>query len=161
MARTPVWSEWPVREPTIRRRKKNRKLSIIGSSDLKQAKVNNTTNSINTRNTANSTIGEMGMEKRALFEPGDLIKTFTGDFGLVISGATFEGIKGKVKQGRKPGHFFAPGCRENIDYRMQVPVFFEDGTYDTMKSMNIKKATEDCERKRSKLEEILKKVLGF
>ena len=40
------------------------------------------------------------MEKRALFEPGDLIKTFTGDFGLVISGATFEGIKGKVKQGR-------------------------------------------------------------
>jgi len=32
-----------------------------------------------------------------LFDPGDLIRTFTGDFGLVISGETFEGIKGKVK----------------------------------------------------------------
>ena len=101
------------------------------------------------------------MEKRALFEPGDLIKTFTGDFGLVISGATFEGIKGKVKQGRKPGHFFAPGCRENIDYLLKVPVFFEDGTYDIMKSMNIRKATEDCERKRSELEEMSKRVLDF
>ena len=101
------------------------------------------------------------MEKKALFEPGDLIKTFTGDFGLVISGATFERIKRKVKQGRKPGHFFAPGCPENIDYLLKAPVFFEDGTYDIMKSMNIRKATEDCERKRSELEEILKRVLDF
>jgi hypothetical protein len=151
-------AQCPVRERAIRKRKKNSKLSIISSSDLNQAKVNNTTNSINTKNTANSTIGEMGMEKRALFEPGDLIKTFTGDFGLVISGATFEEIKRKVKQGRKPGHFFAAGCPENIDYLLKVPVFFEDGTFDIMKSMNIRKATEDCERKRSKLEEILKRV---
>jgi len=103
----------------------------------------------------------MGMEKRALFEPGDLIKTFTGDFGLVISGATFERIKRKVKQGRKPGHFFAAGCPENIDYLLKVPVFFEDGTYDIMKSMNIRKATEDCERKRSEVEEMLKRVLDL
>jgi len=98
------------------------------------------------------------MEKKALFEPGDLVKTFTSDIGLVISGATFDRIKRKVKQGRKPGHFFAPGCCENIDYRVQVPVFFEDGTYDIMKSMNIKKATEDCEGKRSKLEQMLKRI---
>jgi len=98
------------------------------------------------------------MEKKALFEPGDLVETFTGDFGLVISGATFERIKRKVKQGRKPGHFFAAGCCENIDYLLKVPVFFEDGTYDTMKSMNIRKATEDCERKRSELEEMSKRV---
>jgi len=93
-----------------------------------------------------------------LFEPGDLVKSFTGEFGLVISMARLKNIKGRVKQGRKPGRFFAPGCRENIDYLLQVPVFFEDGTYDIMKPMNIRKATEDCERKRSELEEMSKRV---
>ena len=98
------------------------------------------------------------MEKKALFEPGDLIKTFTGDIGLVISGAIFERIKGKVEQGRRPGHFFAAGCPDSIDYLLKVPVFFEDGTYDIMKSMNIRRTTEGYEGKRSKLEQILKRV---
>jgi len=98
------------------------------------------------------------MEKKALFEPGDLIKTFTGDFGLVISRKTLHKIKGNVKQGSRPGHFFAAGCPDSIDYLLKVPVFFEDGTYDIMKSMNIRKTTEDREGERSKLEEILKRI---
>jgi len=36
-----------------------------------------------------------------------------------------------------------------------VPVFFEDGTYDIMKPMNIKRTNEDIEKKRAKLEEML------
>ena len=97
----------------------------------------------------------MNMEKKILFEPGDLVKSFTGHHGLVISTETLDKIRDKVKQGRRPGHFFAVGCPETIDYLLQVPVFFEDGTYDIMKPMNLKKAEGDLEEKRAKLEEIL------
>ena len=95
------------------------------------------------------------MEKRILFEPGDLVKSFTGQHGLVISTKTFNKIRDKVKQGRRPGHYFAAGCPESIDYLLKVPVFFEDGTYDIMKPMNIKKANEGIEKKKSKLKEML------
>jgi hypothetical protein len=95
------------------------------------------------------------MKKKSLFEPGDLIKSFTGQHGLVISQKTLDMIRDKVKQGRRPGYFFAAGCPENIDYLLQVPVFFEDGTYDIMKPMNVKKANEGSEEKKSKLEEML------
>jgi hypothetical protein len=95
------------------------------------------------------------MKKKTLFEPRDLVKSFTGQYGLIISQNTLDKIKDKVKQGRRPGHFFAAGCAENIDYLLQVPVFFEDGTYDIMKPMNIKKADEGTEKKKAKLEEML------
>ena len=95
------------------------------------------------------------MQRRALFEPGDLVKTFTGECGVVISRATLERMIGAIRQGRRPGYFFAQGCCENIDYLTQVPVFFEDGTYDIMKSMNIKKAAQAEEDKRAKLETMI------
>jgi hypothetical protein len=98
------------------------------------------------------------MERKALFQPGDVVRSFTGHFGLVLSRRAFDTIKGKARQGRKPGHFFAPGCCEKIDYLVQVPVFFEDGTYDIMKSMNIKAVHQDVEVRRSKLEEILRTI---
>jgi hypothetical protein len=96
------------------------------------------------------------MEKKALFRPGDLVRSFTGDFGLVISRQRFERIKETARQGRRPGRFFAAGCPETIDYLIQVPVFFEDGTYDIMKSMNIKAVPEDPGKRRPKLEEMLR-----
>jgi len=95
------------------------------------------------------------MEKKTLFEHGDLVKSFTGQHGLVISQKTLDRIRDKVKQGRRPGYFFAAGCCDNVDYLLQIPVFFEDGTYDIMKPMNIKKANKDSEEKKSKLEEML------
>ena len=97
----------------------------------------------------------MNMEKKTLFEPGDLVKSFTGQHGLVISQKTLDRIKDKVKQGRRPGYFFAAGCCDSVDYLLKVPVFFEDGTYDIMKPMNIKRTNEDIEKKRLKLEEML------
>lgn len=98
------------------------------------------------------------MEKKSLFKPGDVVRSFTGHFGLVISQQTLADIKEKVQQGRRPGHFFAMGCPENIDYLLQVPVFFEDGTYDIMKPMNIKAVPKESEEKRSKLEDMLRDV---
>lgn len=95
------------------------------------------------------------MEKKTLFEPGDLVKSFTGQHGLVISQKTLDRIRDKVKQGRRPGYFFAAGCCDSVDYLLKVPVFFEDGTYDIMKPMNIKKANEGSEEKKLKLEQML------
>jgi len=106
----------------------------------------------------NDKLRRINMEKKALFEPGNLVKSFTGQHGLVISTKTLDKIRDNVKQGRRPGHFFAAGCPDSIDYLLKVPVFFKDGTYDIMKSMNIRKTTEDREGGRSKLEEILKRI---
>jgi len=98
------------------------------------------------------------MEKKTLFEPGDLVKSFTGQYGLVISTKTLDKIRGNFKQGRRPGHFFAAGCPNSIDYLLKVPVFFEDGTYDIMKPMNIRSTKEDLKEKMSKLEEMLENI---
>jgi len=98
------------------------------------------------------------MEKKTLFEPGDLVKSFTDQHGLVISTKTLDKIRDNVKQGRRPGHFFAAGCPDSIDYLLKVPVFFEDGTYDIMKPMNLKKVEGDLEEKRAKLEEMLQNI---
>jgi hypothetical protein len=98
------------------------------------------------------------MEKKTLFEPGDLVKSFTGDFGLVISRQTFGRIKETVRRGRRPGHFFAAGCADSIDYLLQLPVFFEDGTYDIMKSMNIKEVLQDSGERRPTLVEMLRNL---
>ena len=98
------------------------------------------------------------MEKKTLFEPGDLVKSFAGQHGLVISQKTLDRIRDKVKQGRRPGYFFAAGCCDSVDYLLKIPVFFEDGTYDIMKQMNIKKAEEGSKEKRSKMEKMLETI---
>jgi len=98
------------------------------------------------------------MERKRLFEQGDLVKSFTGQFGLVISKPEYEKIKTKVKEGKRPGYFFAAGCCEVIDYLLQVPVFFEDGTYDIMKPVNIKKVKDDPQSKTSKLEKMIQQI---
>jgi hypothetical protein len=85
--------------------------------------------------------GEELQEKR-LFEPGDLVKTFTGQIGVVMSLEEFEEGKARFREGRRPGYYFAPGCCAHPDYVTQVPVFFEDGTYDVMKAMNIRKKSD-------------------
>ena len=98
------------------------------------------------------------MEKKTLFEPEDLVKTLTGQFGLVVSGETLDKIRNHARQGRRPGHFFAPGCCERIDYLLQIPVFFEDGMYDIMKPMYIKKIQDDPSNTKLRLGEMLRGI---
>jgi len=95
------------------------------------------------------------LHHKRLFEPGDVVTSFTGQTGLVMSLGEFEEAKARFKEGRRPGHYFAPGCCANPDYVTQVPVFFEDGTYDVMKAMNIRKKTEVQEEKRGQIQKML------
>jgi hypothetical protein len=92
------------------------------------------------------------VEKRRLFEPGQLVLSFRGDLGVVLSEKAFHQVRSRFKEGHRPGHFFAPGCCQNPDYVTQVPVFFEDGTYDVMRAMNIRKKPDLPGAKREELE---------
>jgi len=79
------------------------------------------------------------------------VASFAGQIGLVLSLEEFEQVKARFREGRRPGHYFAPGCCANPDYVTQVPVFFEDGTYDVMKAMNIRKKSDVEEWKRDQI----------
>lgn len=97
----------------------------------------------------------MTVERRRLFEPGDLVSSFTGDLGVVLSEETLKQVPTLFKEGNRPGRFFAPGCCHNPDYVTQVPVLFEDGTYDVMRAMNIRKRTDLPAAKREELERMV------
>jgi len=100
------------------------------------------------------------MVRKVLFEPKDVVISFTGQKGLIISRKDYEQIRVKARRGNKPGHFFAPGCCDNIDYVQQVPVFFEDGTYDIMKAMYIRNLEGDTREDSVKLERMLNRYLA-
>jgi hypothetical protein len=95
------------------------------------------------------------MKRKRLFEIGDTVATFTGQAGMVISAEVFERLRSSLKEGKRPGHYFAPGCCHNPDYVIQIPVLFEDGTYDVMRAMNIKRIARLPEEKRSYIEDII------
>jgi hypothetical protein len=98
------------------------------------------------------------MNHRRMFEPGDMVATFTGQAGMVISLEAYEKAKEKLEEGRRPGHYFAPGCCQNPDYVTQVPVLFEDGTYDVMRAMNLKQAATLSSEKRARVRGILDRI---
>ena len=83
------------------------------------------------------------------------MESFAGQIGLVLSFEEFEQAKARFREGRRPGHYFAPGCCANPDYLTQVPVLFEDGIYDVMKSMNIRKRKDASEEKRDQIRRML------
>jgi hypothetical protein len=100
------------------------------------------------------------MERKRAFEPGDMVVSFTGQAGMVISEEAYLDIKSRLKEGRKPGHYFSPGCCQHPDYVTQVPVLFEDATWDVMRAMNIRKAPNLSGEKRSHIQGIIDKKSG-
>lgn len=83
------------------------------------------------------------------------MSTFTGQVGMVISTEALAMVRTRFKEGRRPGYYFAQGCCQNPDYLTQIPVFFEDGTFDVMRSMNIKKRADLPEETKSTIQEMM------
>jgi hypothetical protein len=100
------------------------------------------------------------MAKKRLFETGDMVTAFTGQPGIVISEAMLATAGSRRKQGKRPGHYFAPGCCRHPDYVVQVPVLFEGGTYDVMRAMNIKKAPDLTDAIKSHLKGMMGTLKG-
>jgi hypothetical protein len=96
------------------------------------------------------------LQGKRIFEPGDVVVSFAREVGLVMSLEEFEQAKARFGEGRRPGHYFAPGCCANPDYVTQVPVLFEDGTYDVMKAMNLKKKMDVQEDRRARIQRMLR-----
>lgn len=90
-----------------------------------------------------------------------MVTTFTGQAGIVISEAKLAAAENRLKEGKRPGHYFAPGCCHHPDYIVQIPVLFEDGTYDVMRAMNIRKAPDLDELKKSRLQGLMHTLAGL
>jgi hypothetical protein len=97
-------------------------------------------------------MGREPVERKRLFDPGDLVVSFTGELGCVLSLEGLRKAREQIKEGGRAGRFFAPGCCHNPDYVMQIPVFFEDGTYDVMRAMNLRRGGDVPGAKREALE---------
>lgn len=97
------------------------------------------------------------LEKKRLFDPGQSVTTFNGQVGMVMGRGMYNQAQKALSEGKRAGRFFAPGCCRHPDYITQVPVLFEDGSYDVMRSMNIKKQTEIPEEKRVLIQGIVQK----
>ena len=91
-----------------------------------------------------------------MFDPGDGVNDFSGRAGLVLSRQVFEKVKSLFPEGKRPGRFFAPGCCPNPDYVTQIPVLFEDGTYDVMRAMNLRRKPDLEQEKRQQLEQMIR-----
>jgi len=96
------------------------------------------------------------MNKRRLYEPGDMVASFSGELGIVLSEEGLARVRGAFKEGGRAGRFFAPGCCQKPDYVTQVPVFFEDGAYDVMRAMNVRKKSDVPKATRKALEQRLR-----
>jgi hypothetical protein len=96
------------------------------------------------------------MKPKKTFEPGDIVTTFTGHVGMVISQEEYWVLRGRLKEGRKPGRYFCPGCCQHPDYVIQIPVLFEDNTWDVMRAMNLRKAPNLPQEKRAKIQGIIR-----
>ncbi len=94
-------------------------------------------------------------EKKRVFEPGQFVKLFNGQVGLVLAHGAYQRAVKRFKQGNKPGRYFAPGCCQHPDYIIQIPVLFEDGTWDVMRAMNIRPVDEPPEDKKQNIETFL------
>jgi len=100
------------------------------------------------------------MRAKRLFDAGETVTTFTGEAGIVIPEPALSAIRTRTGEGKRPGRFFAPGCCHHPDYVIQVPVLFEDGTYDVMRAMNIRKAPDVPEQKRAFLQGLIHERTG-
>lgn len=97
------------------------------------------------------------MEKKRLFDPGLMVMAFNGQGGMVMGREMYNRAQKALSEGKRAGRFFAPGCCHHPDYITQVPVLFEDASYDVMRSMNIKKMPDIPEKIQLAIQDIIRK----
>ena len=96
-------------------------------------------------------------EKKKLFDSGQMVAAFSGQVGMVMGQEMYDRARKTIPEGNKAGRYFAPGCCHHPDYITQVPVLFEDGSYDVMRSMNIKKNPDIPKEKSVAIQGIIQK----
>ena len=97
------------------------------------------------------------MGKKRLFDPGQTVAAFNGQIGVVMSQEMYERAQKTLREGGSAGRYFAPGCCHHPDYITQIPVLFEDGSYNVMRSMNIKKKSDISKNVQIAIQDIIRK----
>ena len=97
------------------------------------------------------------VERKRLFDSGQMVAAFNGQIGMVMGQDMYGRARKILREGGKAGRYFAPGCCHHPDYITQVPVLFEDGSYDVMRSMNIKKKPDIPEENTVAIQGIIQK----
>jgi hypothetical protein len=95
---------------------------------------------------------------KRLFEPGQMVTTYTGQAGMVVSKELLAVLRRHLRAGKRPGHFFTLGECHDPDYIQEIPVAFEDGTFDVMKSTSIQRWTNEQDEKRAAIQSQLDQV---
>ena len=96
-------------------------------------------------------------KKKRLYDAGQMVAAYGGQIGMVMGRAMYDRARKTLREGGSAGRYFAPGCCHHPDYVTQVPVLFDDGSYDVMRSMNIKKKADIPEEKRLMIQGIIQK----
>jgi hypothetical protein len=95
------------------------------------------------------------VKRKRLFEPGQMVTALNGQTAMVMDQTMYNRAREALREGKKAGRYFAPGCCHHPDYIVQVPVLFEDGTWDVMRSMNLKQQSEINEDRRKTFKRII------
>ena len=96
---------------------------------------------------------------KRLFEPGQMVTTYTGQAGMVVSKELLAILRRHLREGKRPGHLFTLGECHDPDYIQEIPVAFEDGTFDVMKSTSIQRWTNEQDEKRATVQRQLDQVI--
>jgi len=97
---------------------------------------------------------------KKLFEPGQMVATFSGQAGMVISKRHLTILRKRWREGKRPGHAFTPGECHDPDYIQEVPVVFEDGTFDVMRATSLRRQAEGHDHERVKIQRRLDQLTG-
>jgi hypothetical protein len=95
------------------------------------------------------------VKRKKLFDAGQMVTALNGQAAMVMDQTMYNRAREALREGKKAGRYFAPGCCHHPDYITQVPVLFEDGTWDVMRSMNLKKQPDVDEGKKIAIARII------
>ena len=87
-----------------------------------------------------------------------MVVTYGGQAGMVISKRLLGILRKHWREGRRPGHSFTLGECHDPDYIQEVPVAFEDGTFDVMRATSIQRGIEGQDEKRAEIQRQLIRV---
>ncbi len=79
---------------------------------------------------------------------------------MVISKRLLAILRERSREGRKPGHSFSLGECHDPDYIQEIPVAFEDGTFDVMRATSIRRQVEPDDKKRAEIQRQLHQLAG-
>ena len=98
------------------------------------------------------------MPGKRVFAPGEWVATFRGEPGRILGPEGYRAAVQCLREGKRPGRYFAPGCCADPDYISRIPVVFPDGTYDVLRSLNLRRGAQPDPAQKQEVLDILSRI---